>query len=375
LQLTGGEFSAFDPVAKRGYRRKTSTRMFFRKSPYVYSRDARPARVLALYSSPFIGDIRIKPFLDALLERGVIDSYRIADRAMKAEGPRDPSPFTHIWAQRNVSTAQFAFLRKHSHVPIIYDMDDLLTSMPAFVASSKRTAMKRLDWCLQHASAITVASDRLKQYLLEDAPTANRNIIVLKNGCALSEPPEPHGAVKRLVWTSSDVPFFLRENPQFIAGLAALLNRNGYEAVLIGRFDEEARKPFERSKHIDLLDFVAYRRYLRTLVGGIAIAPLPTRLPASAQRYFDAKSDVKLIDYLSSGLIPVVSDAAPYATSELFMPQLAASTADEMLRKIGACIADPVDATRQVDAAIHRSGLLRAREFSALSKALDPLLA
>jgi hypothetical protein len=348
-------------------------RMLFRKSPYQYVRDAKPARVLALYSGHFIGEIRIKPYLNALLGSSAIAGYQVADRAMKMEGQPDPYVFTHIWCQRNVSTAQFAFLKANSQAPIIYDMDDLLTSIPEFVASSKRTMMKRIGWCLQHAKAVTVASDRLKAYLREDAPAADGKIIVLKNGCAQSAPPEPRDAAKQLVWTSSDVPFFLRENPQFATDLASLLNRHGYEAILIGRFEESISKLFERSRHIGHLDFASYRQFLRTLAGSIAVAPLPTRLPTAAQRYFDAKSDVKLVDYLSSGLTPIVSDAASYSTSELFMPQLAAATAGYMLQRIEACIAARETAMQQIDSAIHRTGLLARREFSELSKPLDSL--
>lgn len=346
--------------------------MFFRKSPYVHSRDARPAKVLALYSGASIGEIRIKPYLNALLGRGVIADYQVADRAMKMEG-REPYTFTHIWCQRNVSTAQLAFLKANGQVPIIYDMDDLLTSIPDFVSSSKRTMLNRVAWCLKHAAAITVASDRLKAYLQEDAPVAGDKVIVIKNGCSQCSPPERRDGRRQLVWTSSDVPFFLRDNPQFATTLASLLNRESYEAILIGRFDQDVRELFDRSRHIGHLDFASYRDYLRTLAGGIAIAPMPTRLPPHAQRYFDAKSDVKLVDYLSSGLIPIVSDAVSYATSELFMPQLAASNADELLQRVMACIVDQEAAMQAIDTAIHQTGLLRRRDFSELSKSLDSL--
>lgn len=331
--------------------------------------------MLALYSGSFIGEIRIKPYLNALLGRGLIAEYQVADRAMKMEGQSGPYTFTHIWCQRNVSTAQFAFLKAHDHAPIVYDMDDLLTSIPDFVASSKRMAMKRIAWCLQHAKAVTVASERLKVCLSEDVPAAAGKIVILKNGCVQSTPPERREEARQLIWTSSDVPFFLRENPQFATNLASLLNREAYEAVLIGRFDDGVRKLFERSRHIGHLDFASYRQYLRTLAGGLAIAPLPTRLPQKSQRYFDAKSDVKLVDYLSSGLIPIVSDAVSYASSELFMPSLAASSANEMLRQIETCIRARDGAMQQIDAAIHRTGLLKRREFSELSKSLDSVFA
>jgi hypothetical protein len=348
-------------------------RMFFRKSPYQFVREAMPACVLALYSDPFIGEIRIKPFLNALLGRGVIGGYRIADRSMRTEGQSGSFAFTHIWCQRNVSTAQFAFLKANVQAPILYDMDDLLTSIPDFVASSRRSMMNRIGWCLQHARAVSVATDRLKTCLQDDVPAADGKIIVLRNGCEHVSSPERRAGAKQIVWTSSDVPFFLRENPQFAAGLANLINRHGFEAILIGRFDDSLRRSFARPRHIGHLDFASYRQYLRTLAGGIAIAPLPTQLPPAAQRYFDAKSDIKLVDYLSSGLTPVVSRAASFTTSELFLPQLAAASADEMLQRIEACITAPDTAAQQIDAAIHRTGLLAKRQFGELSKLLDPV--
>jgi hypothetical protein len=367
-QLTDAPFSAFHPAG-----RGPIARMIFKRTPYQYVRDAKPARVLALYSGHFIGEIRIKPYLNALLGRGIIGGYQVADRAMKMEGETGPYAFTHIWCQRNVSTAQFAFLKANTHAPIIYDMDDLLTAIPDFVASSKRAMKRRIGWCLHQARAVTVATEALKTSLGEDAPASRGRIVVLKNGCAQPAPPQGRTDARQLVWTSSDVPFFLRENPQFAAGLASLLNRHGYEAILIGRFDEGTRALFDRARHIGHLDFVSYRQFLRTLAGAIAIAPMPTRLPAFAQRYFDAKSDVKLVDYLSSGLTPIVSQAASYTSSELFMPQLAAASANELLQQIEACILDPETAAQQIDAAIVQTGLLAKREFRELSKVMDSL--
>jgi hypothetical protein len=349
-------------------------RMFFRKKPYVHAGGLKHAQVLALFSDSFIGEIRIKPYLNALLSRGVIADYRIADRSMSMVGP-GPYAFSHIWCQRNVSSAQFSFLKAHRHVPIIYDLDDLLTQIPDFVASSKRATHNRITWCLEHAAVVTVASDALKAHLRQDVAAMASDVAVLKNGCADATPPTPDGENRQLVWTSSDVPFFLRENPDFVPRLADLLNRNDYEAVLIGRFDAATRGAFAQARHISHLDFLSFRDYLRSRAGGIAIAPLPMQLPKRAQQYFDAKSDVKLVDYLSSGLVPIVSRALPYASSELFMPSLAATTADEMLQLVERCITAGDAVAQQIDKTIHRTGLLKRREFGELSKALDYLFA
>jgi hypothetical protein len=349
-------------------------RMFFQKSPYVYAGGKHPPKILALYSDRFIGEVRIKPYLDALLGRSVIADYQVADRTMTATGPAGPYNFTHIWCQRNISTRQYSFLKNQQHVPVIYDLDDLLTSVPAFVASTKRNALARIQWGLQRAKAVTVASETLKRHVNEDAGSIAGEILVLKNGCVQATPPDRSDR-KQLIWTSIDVPFFLRENPTFIEGLANLLRRTSYQLILVGRFDSGVVEALEPSRHIRHLDFASYRGYLRTLSGALAIAPLPSRLPRNAQRYFDAKSDIKLVDYLSSGIIPVFSRAVPYETSDLFLPLLAAADGDEMLAKLEDCIAHRSRMTDHVEETIYRPGLLKRREFTELSKTLDGLFA
>jgi hypothetical protein len=348
--------------------------VFFKTHPYVYARDARRPSILALYSDDFLGEVRIKPFLNALLTRGVIGDYRVVDRSMTMRGPSMPFSFTHIWCQRNVSTVQFRFLKRHAHVPIIYDVDDLITSVPAFVMRAKHRTRTRINWCLHHARAVTVATERLGSSLREDAPSLPGEIVVLRNGCISSEPPALLEPRKQIIWTSGDLPFYLDHYPDFMSDLAVQANRAGYEAILIGRFDPALAARFDRCRQILYLDFMSYREYLRSCAGAIGIAPLPSDLPAPAQRFFDAKSDIKLVDYLSSGIVPVCSDAVPYAMSNLFLPSLAAADAHELMQRIEACIAEHARMVEYVNSTVYAPGLLRQREFSELSMALDQLV-
>ena len=238
---------------------------------------------------------------------------------MAMAGPLKSYAFAGVWCQRSVSTAQFRFLRRHAHVPIVYDVDDLITSIPDFVMRARRRFRMRVDWCLRHARAVTVATERLGASLREDVPSLAGDMVVLPNGCASAAPPVRREPRKQLIWTSSDLPFFLDGTPNFMADLATLANRAGYEAVLIGRFDGTFSARFERCRRISYLDFASYRAFLRSCAGAIGLAPLPSNLPPPAQRYFDAKSDIKLVDYLSSGIVPVCSSAVPYALSSLFL--------------------------------------------------------
>jgi hypothetical protein len=348
--------------------------VFFNSSPYSYVSDARRPAVLALYSDNFLGEVRIKPFLNALLMRGVIGDYQVVDRSMTMIGPLKSYRFTHIWCQRNVSTAQFKFLKRHAHVPIFYDVDDLITSVPSFVMRVKHRTRARIEWCLHHAKAVTVATERLGMSLKEDIPSLPAEVVVLRNGCLNGAPPERREPQKQVVWTSGDLPFFLDGYPNFMGDLAGVVNRVGYECVLIGRFDSKLAAKFERSRQISYLDFASYREFLRSCAGAIGIAPLPSSLPPASQRFFDAKSDIKLVDYLSSGIIPVCSSAVPYAKSSLFLPALAACDANELLQRVETCIADHARVMDYVDETIYASGLLKERKFSRLSQALDHLI-
>jgi len=348
--------------------------VFFSSYPFFHARDARRPAILALYCDSFQGEVRIRPFLNALLARGVIADYQVVDRSMAMSSPLKSYAFTHIWCQRNVSTAQFRFLKRHAHVPIIYDVDDLITSIPDFVMTTKRRSRARIDWCLQHAKAVTVATERLAASLREDVPSLPGDFVVLSNGCADASPPAHRTPRKQVIWTSGDLPFYLDAFPNFMDDLAGLVNRAGYEGILIGRFDDKLAAKFDRRRHINHLEFTSYREFLRSCTGAIGIAPLPSDLPAPAQRYFDAKSDIKLVDYLSAGMVPVCSSAVPYSASNLFLPQLAAPDANELLQRLETCIAGHARMVEYVNETIHAPGLLKQREYSELSKALDHLV-
>ena len=346
--------------------------MFFNSPRLTYAPTSGRPNILALSSDPELSDIRLRPFLSALLARGVIASYQFADRKMNSTGWFKTGRFTHIWCQRNVSTAQFRFLKKHAHVPIIYDIDDLLTDVPEFVMKRRARTINRIDWCLKHARTVTVATAALERHMRALVPAATK-IILLKNGHTGWLSPRQPTLKKQIVWTSGDVPFVVRDHPDFMKEVAHLANRHEYEMIFIGRFDPAYRQFFERHRHIPRLDFSSYREFLHFNAGAIALAPLPSGLPEPIQRFFDAKSDIKLVDYLTAGLVPVCTGTPPYSESELFIPQLAALDPPGLLQRLERCLADHSGMIELVDSAIHAKGLLAKREFIQLSTVLDSI--
>lgn len=344
--------------------------MFFLQPHFQYRPNPKPF-VLALSSDIELSEIRIRPFLTALLARGIISGFQFADRDMKSMGWHKDFSFTHIWCHRNVSSAQYRFLCKNAHVPIIYDIDDLMTAVPDFVKSRPRI-VARVRWCLEHAQAVTTSTDVLRGHLLQQVPPS-KPVITLKNGyssLAAQVSPAPR---KQIVWTSGDHPFVTRDNPQFIARLADIANRHDYEMIMIGRFDPALGEMFELSRHIQRLDFNSYREMLRYFAGAIGLAPLPSGLSPHNQQFFDAKSDIKLLDYLSSRLVPVCTSTPPYTQSELYIPELAAESPDGLLDRLESCIADHANWIARITDKIHGTGLMEQRQFAPLSRVLDDI--
>lgn len=344
--------------------------MLFSHSHFQYQPGSEPL-VLALSSDIELGEIRIRPFLAALLARGVIAGFQTADRKMHSMGWHKDFSFTHIWCHRNVSTAQYRFLRKNQNVPIVYDLDDLMTATPDFVKARPRN-VARIRWCLEHAQTVTTSTDILRGHLLQQIPSP-KSVITLKNGYSghATPIPRPITPQKRIVWTSGDHPFVTRDHPEFTARLADIANRHGYEMVIIGRFDPTLGKLFKLSRYIQRLDFNSYREILRYFAGAIGLAPLPSALSPHNQQFFDAKSDIKLLDYLASGLVPVCTSTPPYAQSELYIPELAAENPDALLDKLESCIANHASWIKRIDDKFYATDVMTQRQFGPLSRALD----
>lgn len=346
--------------------------MLFFKPKLFHHRSGPPPKVLALYSDPVIGDIRLRPYLDALLARGIIADYIAADRKINPIGPQREFDFTHIWCQRNVSAAQLHFLNRHASIPIVYDIDDLLSSPPGYVMKTRQRTLARMARCIELAKTVTTPSKALAQSLHQDIAVFPGETLILKSGCAdgeLNLPPVPR---KQIIWTSGYIPLFSRESPHFAKNLAALAKEVEYEVILIGTFEQGIDALFDKVRLVPYLDFRSYREFLRFHAGALAIAPLPTTLPPGEQRYFDAKSDIKLVDYLSSGIIPVYSSAIPFVDSDLAMPALAAANGDELIVILRRCIDNYASVAGDIRTHL-RNGALGARSYWELSKAMDHL--
>jgi len=278
----------------------------------------KPA-LLVLASERTIYEIRLKPLLDALVEHGVIASFAAIDRDLARLGPATPQrSFNLVVAQRNISGAQLAFL-KRTGAPFVYDIDDLLTELPANRARDMTASNGRIGWCLAKAVAVTTPNGKLAQELVRSTGVdfLDRNRL-LANGLA---PPAPaardwQGRAETLLWVSSDLPLVESATPILARAIAETANELGLRATLVGRFPDHIRDAFAACEHVPWLDFPAYREFLAGRERTIAIAPLPVR-SREHQAFTDSKSDIKVVDFLGHGIPAIYSAAFPYRESDL----------------------------------------------------------
>lgn len=343
-----------------------------RFSRLSYQPDQGP-NVLALYADEHVADIRIRPILNSLIIRGVLKDYCVADRSLRLKS-RKRFSFSHIFAHRNVSTAQITFLKRHGDVPLIYDIDDLLTSVPRNVLRFAPRQLKRMHGCVGRADLLTVSTRKLGDHLLEDVGLS-REFYVIPNGMDDLPVPDIKAFNNTVIWTSGDVPFFLIHNRNFIDQFAEWANRGKTKVIFIGRFNiPDVVSRFHHSQHIPFLDFRSYRQLLRQNAGALAIVPMSTQFSENEQRFFDSKSDIKLLDYLSSGVIPIASSAAPYRDSELFIPELSADTGEQMIARLEECRKNFGRALALFQSKVLEQGGLSGRNYNTLSMAVDHCL-
>jgi O-antigen biosynthesis protein len=190
--------------------------------------------------------------------------------------------------------------------PVILDIDDLLTDVPPFLASSAHLARNRgkLEKALRMADAITVTTKRLQDRLIK----YNEHTYIVPN-CASSdyrrvvhyETEEPHVT---LIVASSDtvrVDFIVSALLRLQAGPEFNLNIVGIGPP--GRYLS--------ARGIDLkcyenMDYGSFKKFIASLDNSIGIIPL------DHSEFSSCKSAIKYADYSLAGIPVICSKVSPY---------------------------------------------------------------
>ncbi|MEO1200553.1 MAG: hypothetical protein AAFX39_15200 [Pseudomonadota bacterium] len=305
--------------------------------------------VLLLAADDFISRIRLEPILAAAKEGGLIDAYALADRDMNLLGPDLPNRFSHVIAHRNLGSRQIGWL-KRNRCPFLYDVDDFVLALPNDLEKGRWSReAERIVWCLSAARVVTATSRFLAR---EMGSVAGVDVIerfhMLHNGLLPERSMLPRvGPARRAIWVSSDLPLIFNVMPDVVDGIADGVRRNGLDLTLIGRFPEAMTERLPVAEHIPFLPPAGLARRLAESDDMIGLAPMVTGADPDLQRFSDAKSDIKIVDFHGHGVPALFSAARPYVESSISPTMLVENTGTAWAQAIDRIAADPAQALNQ----------------------------
>ena len=189
---------------------------------------------------------------------------------------------------------------------VVFDMDDLLTDMPAFLTAAARTTERRHDLlkALATADVVSVTTERLRAAL---SPLCKRTHVV-ENCTFAAHPPVTHvdGKPVRLIVASSDtvrIDFI-------VSALARIIDTPGLNVELIGvgpPGDFLAKAGFALAHRVGVMGHLDFKAFISSFDNAVGLIPLDD------SRFSACKSAIKFVDYALAGVPSVCSNVAPYA--------------------------------------------------------------
>ena len=256
--------------------------------------------VLAGEIDSLIAEIRLRTPLSALAERtGLSLSWRSFHEATRA----DLRQADVLIVQRAFSQ-RVARLQRQMHRQggaVIYEIDDLLTELPAHVSNHRPMLARQADLraCMRLADLLTVSTERLGQTLALPHWHVVPNYAVPLREASLP-PTDGHQAVT-LVLASMEalaggpLPEALRTLPQGAARVVAVGPAAASLAAAGVSLESHALMPRE-----------AFIRWVRALPNPVAVIPLED------SRFASCKSAIKWFEYAEAGVPVLCSDVSPY---------------------------------------------------------------
>lgn len=273
------------------------------------ARLTRPNLPVVLVLVPFfelgLASIRLVNPLNAWMRRhgGRVRIIKFADFQ-----ERDLDGIDVAIVQRIIAPSVIRLIRRMQRrgVKVLFDIDDLLTEMPVFLASAVALTEQKhlLEHTLRIVDGITVATDRLAERL------ASYSHCYVTPNCPTRflAPPiqadRDDGCVTLLMASSDSVRF------DFIAQvLKSLLSDSAFKVRLVavgppGEYLESEGLPVERYPN---MDYSAFRAFAASLQDAVGVIPLDDS-PFSA-----CKSAIKFMDYALAGIPSICSAVPPYS--------------------------------------------------------------
>lgn len=252
-------------------------------------------------------DIRIKtPIVNWAKRHGGFVRFRV----LGEHTPEDLSWGDAFLFQRQAGTHTLQLMKKLQsfNKKVIFDIDDLLTQLPAFLSHhqlSPEIHQSLLDVIAQ-ADVVTTTTNRLAAELHK----LNPNVVCVPNS-VMYQPPDrisenPNSIPKAtLIIASSDAVLvdFLIEPLRMIQQQ----HGNFIKIVIVGPIGREFKKCGLIFEGVPIIKYKDFTDFLRTLLNPIGLIPLDNSL------FSMCKSPIKFLDYSAAQIPSICSDTAPYS--------------------------------------------------------------
>jgi glycosyltransferase involved in cell wall biosynthesis len=266
----------------------------------------RPLRLLCLAATLdwSLGDVRIDNPLTAWAA-ACDGAFRL--RAIADFSPEDVAWADFVLLQRESNAyvvRLIAHLQRAGKI-VLFDIDDLLTEVPPFLAVYRHCLRMRGDLikALSMADGVTVSTPRLA----EEMARYNRRVHLVPNCSATAHGRVRHddGAPVTLVVASSDT-----VRVDFVVpALKRIMARADFRGRLlgIGPPGDYLRQAGLEVECLPTMRYAPFQALLAGLDNAIGIIPL------DRSRFSACKSAIKFVDYSLAGIPSVCSDVPPYS--------------------------------------------------------------
>jgi len=270
--------------------------------------------------------VRVDVPLGGLLSEGRIAGYAMWGKGRLGfstrSGEADPA-FDAIWVQRDLPP-DMALALAALGLPYLLDIDDNLLVSPAYRAPFSPEQLQATRSLVRGCAAMTTSNDRLAGLLQDYAHTTLIDRTVTCRNLATEQAPwVAPGEPTCIVWASSDKPALTGAYLGVVRAIRDFCLAHGLKLVCIGAPPPGLiRESAVVTEHLGMMPYAAYLDRLRGLAPGILVAPLDTGADPVTQDFIDGKSDIKVLEAMTTGLVGVFSDARAYRDTDLPMPIL-----------------------------------------------------
>lgn len=317
--VEGAADSLREAIARAGAR-AAAARAAWREGPAPQPLGANGRVLVISDEAQTLAAVRIHLPLDALRQRGAIGGYAVLQRG---EVTADTHPgaaggFDAIWVHRSADP-EVGLLLTLLGRPFAYDIDDNLLAAPRYRTAFHPVAVQTTRDLLRRAAVVSCATERLGGLLSRRLGESLAARLVVTPNLARGMPmAREAGPPRAVIWASSDRPALADSMGAIVRAVRDHCLAHETRVVCIGAAAPEGLDaPGLTLEQTGLLPHAAYRAMLRELSPSVLVCPLETGADPDTQDFIDGKSDIKLIEALSEGLVGVFSRAAPFLDSAL----------------------------------------------------------